>query len=272
METDDQVTERLDFALQIAREAGEVTLRYFRRQDLVIEDKADRSPVTIADRSAEQLLRERIGERYPDDGIIGEEFGAAGGTSGYEWVLDPIDGTKSFIHGVPLYTTLAAVLRDDQPCLGVIHAPALGETVYAAQGGGCWYVGQKNGQPQQARVSNVKTLSDGLLLTSEIEGFRDPAKGDRMEVFLRLQRRARVARTWGDAYGYLMVATGRAAVMIDPIMKLWDAAPLLPIIEEAGGHFSDWQGDRTIRAGEAVATNGLVRDEVLAITRPGGTA
>jgi histidinol phosphatase-like enzyme (inositol monophosphatase family) len=264
---DPYLTERLHFAVQIARDAGELTLRYFRRQDLLVEDKADRSPVTIADRAAEELLRERISERFPEDGIIGEEFGAASGTSGFDWTLDPIDGTKSFIHGVPLYTTLVAVLHDDRPCLGVIHAPALSETVYAAKGGDCWYVGPTGGQPQRMRVSSVKTLDDSLLLTSEIEGFREHPRADAMDVFMRLQRSARVARTWGDGYGYLMVATGRAEVMIDPIMNLWDAAPLQTIIEEAGGHFSDWQGNSTVRAGESLATNGLVRDEVLAITR-----
>jgi histidinol phosphatase-like enzyme (inositol monophosphatase family) len=262
-----QVITRLAFAVEIAREAGAVTLRYFRRHDLVVEKKADKSPVTIADRSAEELLRERIGERFPDDGMIGEEFGTTSGTSGYEWTLDPIDGTKAFIHGIPLYTTLIAVLQDDHPCLGVIHAPATQETVYAARGGGCWYVAPNGGQPQRVHVSNVKSLGDGLLLTSEIEGFREHRRADAMDVFMRLQRAARVARTWGDGYGYLMVATGRAEVMIDPVMNLWDAAPLQPIIEEAGGHFSDWQGHPTVRAGEALATNGLVRDEVLALTR-----
>jgi histidinol-phosphatase len=262
-----EITDRLNFAVEIARAAGQVTLRYFRRRDLVVEDKADRSPVTIADRSAEELLRERIGQEFADDGIIGEEFGTHEGTSGYNWTLDPIDGTKSFIHGVPLYTTIVSVMRGDQPCLGVIHAPALDETIYAGKAGGCWYMGGHGEQPQRARVSTVKTLGDGLLLTSEIEGFRKHRQPDAMDVFMRLQQRARVGRTWGDGYGYLMVATGRAEVMIDPLMNLWDAAPLQTIVEEAGGHFSDWHGHPTVHAGEAVATNGLLRDEVLAITR-----
>ncbi len=268
--TQQHVTDRLNFAVEIARAAGGVTLRYFRQQDLVVESKADQSPVTIADRSAEELLRARIGERFPHDGIIGEEFGTLDGTSGYDWTLDPIDGTKSFIHGVPLYTTLVAVLQENQPWLGVIHAPAMAETVYAAKGGGCWYVRPNTAQPQRAQVSNVKSLSDGLLLTSEIEGFCEHRQGDAIDVFMRLERKARVARTWGDGYGYLMVATGRAEVMIDPVMNLWDAAPLQTIIEEAGGQFFDWQGNSTIRAGEAIATNGRVTDEVLAITRAKG--
>src|SRR5947207_1490410 len=129
-----EIAERLRFAVEIAREAGDVTLRHFRHCDLIIESKADRSPVTIADRSAEELLRQRIGERFSRDGVIGEEFGEQPGGSDFQWVLDPIDGTKSFIHGVPLYTTLVAMLKNEEPVIGVIHAPALGETVYAAKG------------------------------------------------------------------------------------------------------------------------------------------
>jgi histidinol phosphatase-like enzyme (inositol monophosphatase family) len=262
-----EIAERLQFAVDIAREAGDGTLRYFRRSDLTIERKADHSPVTVADRSAEELLRQRIGDRFSEDGIIGEEFGEQAGRNGFQWILDPIDGTKSFIHGVPLYTTLIAVLQNDEPRVGVIHAPALGETVYAAKGAGCWCTFGSAKKPQAARVSTVASLGESLLLTTEVEGFRQRPSGDATDVFMRLQRSARVARTWGDGYGYLMVATGRAEVMIDPIVNLWDAACLLPIIEEAGGQFSDWKGNATIRAGEALATNGRVGREVLAMTR-----
>ncbi len=259
------IAERLQFAVEIAREAGDGTLRYFRRPDLVIENKADHSPVTVADRSAEELMRQRINERFSGDAIIGEEFGEQIGQTEFQWVLDPIDGTKSFIHGVPLYTTLVAVLQNGEPQIGVIHAPAVGETVYAARGSGCWYTFGGAAKVRPARVSTIATLSEGLLLTTEVEDFSKRPQGDAMEVFIRLQRTARVARTWGDGYGYLLVATGRAEAMIDPILNLWDAAPLLPIIEEAGGHFSDWNGDPTIRAGEALATNSRVKAEVLAI-------
>lgn len=260
-----EIAERLHFAVEIAREAGEVTLRHFRRADLAVERKADSSPVTIADRSAEELLRQRIGEQFSQDAIIGEELGEHTGQSGFQWILDPIDGTKSFIHGVPLYTTLVAVLQNGEPHIGVIHAPALGETVFAAKGGGCWYTCGGVAKQQRAHVSTVALLSEGLLLTTEVEGFRQRPNGDAMDVFMRLQRAARVARTWGDGYGYLMVATGRAEVMIDPVMNLWDAAPLLTIIEEAGGHFTDWKGNATIRAGEGLATNGRINQEVLTL-------
>jgi histidinol-phosphatase len=258
-----EIAERLQFAVEIARAAGEVTLRYFRRTDLAVELKADQSPVTIADRLAEELLRQRIGERFPRDSIIGEEFGEHTGESEFQWILDPIDGTKSFIHGVPLYTTLIAVLQNEKPQIGVIHVPALDETLSAAKEGGCWYAKGAASKPEPARVSAVSSLREGLLLTTDVDGFRHRPSGDATDVFMRLQKVARLSRTWGDGYGYLMVATGRAEVMIDPIVNLWDAACLLPIIEEAGGQFSDWNGKATIRAGEALATNGLVGPEVL---------
>jgi histidinol-phosphatase len=269
MNVEPSIDERLALAVQIAHEAGDVTLRYFRRDGLQVERKADMSPVTIADREAEKLLRERIAELFPDDGIIGEEMGTQSGTSGYHWALDPIDGTKSFIHGVPLYTTLVALLRDNEPCLGVIHAPAVDETVYARKGGGCWHVPQTGQPPQAARVSSIERLDQSLLLTTEIASFAKNRASDALDVFVRLQRAARLARTWGDGYGYLMVATGRAEVMIDPVVNLWDAAPLQTILEEAGGRLTDWRGNPTIHAREAIATNGLVTEEVLAITRGG---
>jgi histidinol-phosphatase len=263
-ESRDPLQERLDWAVEIAREAGRLTLEYFRRPNLQVDRKADDSPVTVADRQAEELLRRRIAERFADDGILGEELGLQAGGSGYQWVLDPIDGTKSFIHGVPLYTTLVAVLEGDAARVGVIHAPALGETVYAAAGHGCWYTsdGHPAVPPRRANVSTVAYLREGLLLTSEIASFA----GERQPDALDVQRQARLARTWGDGYGYLMVATGRAEVMIDPVMNLWDAAPLQPVIEEAGGRFTDWQGRPTVHSGDAVATNGLVAGEVLALT------
>jgi histidinol phosphatase-like enzyme (inositol monophosphatase family) len=261
------ISERLDLAIAIAQEAGDLTLRYFRRDDLQVERKADKSPVTIADRGAEELLRKRIAERFPDDAIVGEEFGTMAGSSGYQWALDPIDGTKSFIHGVPLYTTLVAVLRDDQPCVGVIHAPAAAETVYAQTGGGCWYVGSRGSQPRRVTVSKVARLSESLLLTTEVRTFTEGRPRDAMHVFQFLERATRLARTWGDGYGYLMVATGRAEVMIDPELDIWDLAALQPVIEEAGGTFCDWQGHGTVHSRDAIATNGLVTEEVLAITR-----
>ena len=209
-------------------------------------------------------------ERFPDDSILGEEFGAAVGTSGYQWVLDPIDGTKSFIHGVPLYTTLVAVLADDQPKVGIIYAPACREMVFAQVGGGCWYcdtnrddVGAHAGaRLQRAAAARVACCSPPRSPASARRVARTPP------TFISSCSVPRGSlATWGDGYGYMMVATGRAEVMIDPVVNLWDAAPLQTIIEEAGGRFTDWQGKPTVHAGEAIATNGLVTDEVLAITR-----
>jgi len=254
---------RLDLALKIAREAGSITLEYFRRDDLKVERKSDDSPVTAADRCAEEHLRHRIAETFADDAVVGEELSDRPGNSPFRWIVDPIDGTKAFIHGVPLYGTLIGIEYDGQPVAGVIHMPALDECLYASRGGGAWYLqGQKAKQP--ARVSQCAPLSQGLFLTSEVASFDEV---DGRDVYLRLQSVARLSRTWGDCYGYLMVATGRAELMVDPVAAVWDLAPLLPILEEAGGTFTDWQGRRTIHSGQAIATNGLVLDEVLTIMR-----
>lgn len=267
------VQDRLDWAIEIARQAGDVTLQFFRNPALEVERKGDDSPVTAADKAAERLLRERIAERFPDDAIVGEEYGETSGNSGYVWVLDPIDGTKSFIHGVPLYTTLIGVLFAEdgevsrgETLVGVIHAPALDEMIYARRGGGAWHR-RGDTQPIRAHIDPSRTLAEGLLLTSEVKTFGKRPSGEGLEAYLELDRRARLARTWGDAYGYMMVATGRAELMIDPAMSLWDAAALQPIIEEAGGVFCDWQGNATVHSGEAMAGNRQVVNEALTCTQ-----
>jgi histidinol-phosphatase len=262
MNQDHDVAARLELALEAAREAGEITLEYFRREDLEVQRKGDDSPVTQADRRAEEHLRSRIAAAFADDAILGEELPDRQGTSGFRWILDPIDGTKSFIHGVPLYGTLIAVERAGDPLLGVIRIPALEECVYAAAGQGAWYL-QGEKPPRPARVSQRAPLSQGLFVTSEVANFEQIGRRDAYD---RLQKAARLTRSWGDCYGYLMVATGRAEVMIDPIVHVWDVAPLLPILEEAGGTFTDWQGRRTIHSGQAIATNGVVLEEVLKVT------
>lgn len=254
---------RLALAVDAAREAGGVTLEYFRRDNLDVEIKQDDTPVTVADRRAEETLRRRIAAAFPHDAVFGEELPEQPGTSGFRWILDPIDGTKSFIHGVPLYSTLVGVECEGQSVLGVIRIPALDECVYAAHGLGAWYL-HGDHPPRPARVSSTQTLAKALFVTSEVINFE---RTNRRGAYDRLQAAARLTRTWGDGYGYLMVATGRADVMVDPIMALWDAAALPPILEEAGGAFTDWQGNRTIRAGEGLATNGLLAKEVLSLLR-----
>jgi histidinol phosphatase-like enzyme (inositol monophosphatase family) len=255
---------RLDLALVAAREAGDLTLRYFQQAGVGFERKADHSPVTIADREAEQLLRQRILAAFPQDAILGEEWGEIAGTSGYRWILDPIDGTKSFITGVPLYSTLVGVEFAGRSVIGIINIPALGELAYGALGLGAWYV-KGAAAPQAARVSQRRTLAEGTFLTSQVDLF---ARRGAPAAFDTLAKAAYVTRTWGDGYGYLLVATGRAEAMVDPLMNLWDCAALAPVLEEAGGTFTDWSGKPTIHGGEAIATNGLVLDEVLAVTRP----
>lgn len=267
----DEQRSRLELAKAIAVEAGLETLKLFRNKDLHVERKLDSSPVTAADRASETLLRQRIAATFPDDAILGEEFGKTPGNTGYRWILDPIDGTKSFIHGSPLYTTLVAIThttpgQQEEPLIGVIHAPATGETVYASVGHGCWYCeGDSHWLP--ARVSEVDSLSEGLFLTTDVAAFGKNRPSDALDVYQKLQDSARLCRTWGDAYGYLLVATGQAEVMIDPELSLWDAACLKPILEEAGGAFTDWQGVPTVHTGDAVATNGRVHEQVLMVTR-----
>ena len=262
-ESTPELATRLDLAVGAAREAGQLTLGFFQREDLAVERKADNSPVTAADRQAEQLLRRRIRDAFPDDGILGEEFGEEAGTSGFRWILDPIDGTKSFICGVPLYGTLIGVERAGASVVGVIYIPGLDECVYAARGGGAWYT-RGQAEPRPARVSQRDRLADAVFLTSQLDTFY--ARGAQ-QVYLDLERSAYITRTWGDCYGYLLVATGRADVMVDPVMNVWDAAALQPILEEAGGVYTDWSGRPTIHAGEGIGCSRLLLDQVLAITR-----
>ncbi len=242
---------QLDFALNAAWQAGRISLGYFQTQ-FEVEKKADQSPVTIADKSAEQKLRELIEKYYPDDGIIGEEFGTKQGKTAFNWIIDPIDGTRSFVAGVPLYATLVALVENNSPVVGVAHFPALNETVYAARGGGCFWDGRRT------RVSRIAALKDATLLGSDI---RVPEK--KAGAWQRLVAGTGLQRTWGDAYGYSLVATGRADIMVDSIMKVWDCAPFGVILEEAGGTFTDWRGRSTIHGGESIATNGLLYSQVM---------
>ena len=254
----------LNFALDATWQAGRVTLAYF-QTGLVAERKADNSPVTIADREAEQKLRRLIQTRWPDHALIGEEYGQAAGDAGdtsYTWIIDPIDGTKSFVSGVPLYAVLLALVKDNEPLLGVMHFPGLNETVYAARGRGCHWNGRR------VHVSRVSRLSDAVLLASDLNTLAYAQFG-RSAGFQRLMESTYIQRTWGDAYGYALVATGRAEVMLDPVMAVWDCGPLQVILEEAGGTFTNWKGTPTIWGEEAIATNGVLFDQVMAIVGEG---
>lgn len=250
-----ELEELLDFAVMLARGAGEITLTYFRQQPET-STKSDGSFVTIADREAEAYLRRQIAEKFPDDGILGEEEGELAGRSGRRWILDPIDGTFAFVHGVPFYGVLIALEIENEMSVGVINIPALHEIVSAAKGCGCSLNGER------ARVSTTAKLDEALLLCTD---FNAADKHGFARITDELQRCAKVSRTWGDCYGYVLVATGRAEVMLDPVMNLWDCAPLLPIMEEAGGTFTDWRGVSTVNGGNAIATNGLLLPEVMKI-------
>jgi len=253
--SNDELKELLEFAVVLARGAGDITLKYFRKRPET-STKADGSYVTIADREAEAYLRRQISERFPDDGILGEEEGEVEGRSGRRWIVDPIDGTFAFVHGVPLYGVLIALEIENEMSVGVVNIPALDEIVSAAKGCGCFL----NGEP--ARVSATAKLDEALLLCTSFAACARYGFGRAAEL---LQQRTKASRTWGDCYGYALVATGRADVMLDPVMNLWDCAPLLPIMEEAGGTFTDWRGVRTAAGGNAVATNGLLFNEVLTV-------
>jgi len=248
-----ELKQLLDFTVDIAREAGAITLRHYQGSFLP-ESKADSSFVTIADREAEAYLRKRIAAAFPDDSILGEEEGEQSGSSNRRWILDPIDGTYSFVHGVPLYAVLIGLEFEAEPILGVVNLPALSELIYAARGLGCFW----NGKP--ARVSSTNSLDQALLLSTDFGVCEKYGFGPAAEM---LQQQVNARRTWGDAYGHVLVATGRADIMLDPIMNVWDCAPLLPILEEAGGTFTDWSGARTIHGGNAISTNGKLFDRVM---------
>jgi histidinol phosphatase-like enzyme (inositol monophosphatase family) len=247
----------LDQVVELTREAGELTLRWFRDASLGVDRKGDGTPVTDADRAAERLLRERLGERFPADAVIGEEEPTSQGSSGRTWVIDPIDGTKSFTHGVPLYSNLLALYDDDGCALGVINLPALGTTVYAGRGLGCFV----DGEP--THVNATETLAGACLCTSGL--------GPWSQAHLDAIRAAGpLFRTWGDGYGFALVAMGHVEAMVDPRVAVWDLGPLPVIIREAGGRYTDLHGREQVTldaevTASSVATNGRVHDELLAL-------
>ncbi len=249
---------RLEAAVALARLAGRSTLELFGAAHLSVERKSDDSPVTQADKRAEQLIREELARLFPDDAVLGEEFGSLPGTSGFQWVVDPIDGTKSFISGVPLYSTLVGVIREGKSVAGVIYVPALDEIVFAAKGLGAWH--SLGASPPRSCHVSQRSLSEGLFVVSQVDTF---AKQGREQGYLALEREAYITRSWGDGYGYLLVATGRAEVMVDALANAWDLAAIQPILEEAGGAFTDWSGQPHVFGGNGVGSNSLVHARVL---------
>lgn len=255
------LSSRLDFALQVAREAQKLILSYYQNASLEVISKADLSPVTAADRGAEVLIRDRLKVAFPDDAVLGEEFPETPGTSGFRWILDPVDGTKSFVHGVPLFGTLIGVEYEQQCVVGVCRFPALNEVVYASTGQGAWWqIGDDS--PRQARVADTSKLAEATFCQTNM--LRWEAVGH-WDALMTMLRSVGLARGWGDCFGHVLVATGRAHVMVDPSMNPWDAAALVPIIQEAGGHFIDWSGSPTIYGGSGLSVVPGLKDEVLGI-------
>lgn len=259
MPTPDELQTFRNAAVDMAVEAGKLTLRYYRTQ-YEVEVKEDGSPVTSADRHAEELMRDYISNTFPEHEILGEEKEAKVTGSPYRWILDPIDGTQSFIHGVPLYTTLVGLTYHDHPIVGVIYAPVVQELCDAAEGQGCRY------GAQDCHIRYCNSLSDATLLSTDVATIRSEGLGSAFDTLLD---KSHIHRTWGDAYGHMMVASGRADIMFDPVLNIWDAAPLYSIIREAGGIYTDFQGEATIDGGNGLSCSPLLHDQILDIVKKG---
>jgi histidinol phosphatase-like enzyme (inositol monophosphatase family) len=246
----------LEFAVDACQQAGKITLNYFQK-NLQIDYKADESPVTIADRSSETRIRELIQKRFPDHAIIGEEFGQAEKKSSHIWYIDPIDGTLAYVHGVPIYGVMLGLEIENEVVVGVVNFPALNEMAYAAKGQGCFWNGVR------CSVRTDRKLNQAVLCHSGTEYYQNRG---RLEAYRELEKATLLQRTWGDCYGHILVATGRADVCIDPVLHSWDAAPLIPILQEAGGTFTDWKGVVTAHHHEGISANAELLPEILSIT------
>jgi histidinol phosphatase-like enzyme (inositol monophosphatase family) len=228
------IKQRFEKALDMMAEAEKILLLYY-QQSFDIQIKSDQSPVTIADKKAEEKIREIILRHFPNDGIIGEEFPRIEGKSGYTWTIDPIDGTISFVHGSPLFGSMIGLFHQDVSQMGLINFPALKEIVYAIKGEGSYWKSSADKGFKRCHVGNISELKNATFCYSDINYFKEK---NRIDVFQTLQNQSKYARSWGDAYGHMLVATGRAHIMIDPdVVKIWDVTPLKIVIEEAGGIF-----------------------------------
>lgn len=257
---------RLEFALDAAEQAQALILKFYQNHDLQIDSKHDNTPVTEADRGAELLIRELLEKSFPEDSILGEEFPEKVGTNEFRWILDPIDGTKSFVHGVPLFGSLIGLeivnADETRTCvMGVCRFPALDEVVYAAKGSGAWWKIEDR-EPIPARCSKISQLNECCFCTTNIA--RWDAHGLSW-AYETLHDGVKLSRGWGDCFGHILVATGRAEIMVDPVLSEWDAAALLPILEESGGHFVDLQGNATIYSKSGISVNDAMKDQVLEI-------
>ena len=244
--------EFVDFSKQLASASGAVIKRYF-RSGIAVENKADASPVTIADKQAEEVMREMIMKAYPEHGIIGEEFGVHNKDAAYQWVLDPIDGTKSFISGTFLFGTLIGLMKDGQPIVGAIHHPV---TAHLLIGTGV----EARLNDEIVRVRPTRELREAVMLYTD---FIDVGKYQNGIAFQQLLGKTKFNRTWGDCHGYFLLATGYADIMLDPIMHLWDTVALIPIVEGAGGKITAWNGGPPLSGKGIIASNGRLHSQVL---------
>jgi histidinol-phosphatase len=246
---------RYEVAVDAARQAGRLAMRYYDTA-LTVEWKGDQSPVTVADREAEQLLRATVQRAFPADGFLGEEFGDTPGSSGYRWILDPIDGTRSFVRGIPLWGVLVGVEYRGELIAGVADATPLGQTFHALRGHGAFR------DDRRLRVSDESVLSKALVFYSSLSWFLEAG---REGAFLELMRRTDRQRGYGDFYAFMLVAQGSGEVAVEHGVHTWDVAAVRPIIEEAGGRFSDWDGNPDINRPDVVVSNGRLHDEVLRV-------
>ncbi|MAT15642.1 MAG: histidinol phosphate phosphatase [Planctomyces sp.] len=258
-----EIESRLQLALQLAEEAQEFILQHYQNKSLEVELKGDSSPVTIADRGAEELIRKRLAEVHPGDGVVGEEFDDKESDNGYKWILDPIDGTKSFVHGIPLFGTLIGIEKEGEMVAGLCRFPGLDDVVYAHNGGGAWWKKGANA-PERCHVSTKSKLSESLVCITDIKLW--DTKGIR-DLLSEFGAKARLLRNWGDCYGHAMVATGRAEVILEPEMNPWDASPFLPILREAGGHYLNWDGEETIYGSNGISVNAALKDEIISMIK-----
>lgn len=246
---------RYERAVELAPKAGQLALRYF-TGDFTVEWKKDQSPVTLADREAESLLRNGLLEAFPNDGFLGEEHGEKAGSSGYRWIIDPVDGTRNFVRGIPLWATLVGLEYKDEPIAGVVDVPALGQTWRALRGDGAWR------GDRRLHVSKISNLAQSTMFYTSLSWFE---KAGRRELFLDLAMRAQTQRGYGDFYGHVLVAQGSGEFMVEHGVHIWDVAAILPIVEEAGGRFTDWDNNRTIHRPDVLISNDHLHNEVLRI-------
>ncbi|MCX6433743.1 MAG: histidinol-phosphatase [Actinobacteria bacterium] len=261
--TDDPLTADLDFALALADIADDLSMASFRSVDLVVETKPDLSPVSDADRAVEQAIRDEIARQRPDDSVLGEEYGEAGDAR-RRWIIDPIDGTKNYVRGVPVWATLIALLVDDDIVVGVVSAPALARRWWAATGHGAFVTDPGSNGPRRLQVSAVASLADASFSFSDAIGWAERGAGQGLTALLEGTWRQ---RAYGDFWSHMMVAEGVVDIAAEPQLESYDMAALVPIVEEAGGRLTAYDGGSAIRGGSALSTNGALHPELLDLLR-----